>query len=493
MKKARLLAKEPEHLIPDCDEDCKRCDFDRVLAKLKRIQAFKNNVKFLQRFAKTGTQMERAYAVMLVLSNEEKAPFLGVAKLPGGEVSYAQRGKVKKEVLIGVQHFDDPRFNILAYSEIALKKRLNLYSTHDGIICTGMRARYPKKLVADVLQGTDYQFRRDGDKYLCPTSQKDEVGARLNIEIISAGLSVSLWGNAASEKENIYTALAGKVMSKNVDADFHLSLDFFLKCESSNCSIGTMDIRTKALLKDYMTGRFSDKALMDAYMQEARAQMKNINKRLLVVSGRCYEDDLPAFIDALKPSKIERLALERVLETVHRPVIVDSATASSVLSQFWEDLGEVAIDAVVNDKALAKEIYAKNRDSGKPPSHVLRLAKNVRDSKDILARLPKLTGLPPIAAFADNISRVYRVDGKAETVRELEKAQKGDTKTKAIACGLLLAIDSLKGKEWLFTKEELDYGKYLGEFCKSLLECDEKLYKEALQNLLTASGSGVVV
>ncbi len=75
-------------------------------------------------------------------------------------------------------------------------------------------------------------------------------------------------------------------------------------------------------------------------------------------------------------------------------------------------------------------------------------------------------------------------------MREIDRASKSETKIKSVSCGLLIALDSLKGKEWQFTKEELDYGKYLADFSKALLESEPKDYKDALESLLMASGSG---
>ena len=126
-KRARKLSEKPSLLIPECIGECRSCDLEKLEAKLIKISKFRGNSNVLQKLAKSGGQMERAYAVMLILDEEDSAPFLGVARMSSGEVSYANRGKVKKEILIGVQHYDDPKFGLLAYSDFALKKNLHLY------------------------------------------------------------------------------------------------------------------------------------------------------------------------------------------------------------------------------------------------------------------------------------------------------------------------------------------------------------------------------
>lgn len=492
-KKANRLADDPGLLIPECIGDCRRCDFERILAKFERINRFKNSTKIIQRFARTGSQLERAYAVMLLLATEEKPPFLGVAKLHSGEVSYAMRGKVKKEVLIGVQHYDDAKIRLLAFSEIAIKRQLHLYSGSEGLSCSGKYPKYPSTLISEVLQETDYKFKKDGDDYHCIHVAGEGIAGVLTVDVLSAKSSITLCDNCTSDKENLYTSLAARVLSKHPESDFKISLDFHLECKSDHCTIGNIEVRKKMLLREYIAGGLSDRALMDAYASDVRSKMKMVQKRLLVIGGRCYEEDIEAFVDALRPSNIERKALLHILQTNDVPVVVDSTTANAVLSIFWNHCGVGAINTIVDDKALAKQIFSQTKDSGKTPSQILRDSQARKKAIDIIARLPTFTDLPPIAKFVDAVARTYRIQGKNEAVRELEKAQKDETKMKSVACGFLNAMNSIKGKEWLFTKEELDYGNYLSDFSKSLLEVDPENYIEVLQNLLTASGSGETI
>ena len=94
--------------------------------------------------------------------------------------------------------------------------------------------------------------------------------------------------------------------------------------------------------------------------------------------------------------------------------------------------------------------------------------------------------------IVDEVARTYKAMGKKETIRLIDRAGK-ETKTKSTNCGFLKALGAIKGKEWQFTKEELDYGDYLAEFAKVLLDSQPEDYKDAVQNLLTASGSGETV
>ncbi len=492
-KRAKKLAEKPRLLIPECIGECRGCDFDKVEAKLIRISKFRGNLITLQKLAKSGGQLERAYAVMLILDEEDSAPFLGVARVASGEVSYANRGKVSKEVLIGVQHYDDPKFGLLAYSEIAIKKNLHLYYTPEGVKCSGKFPNYPKELASSVLKDVDYSFNRSGNTYRCQHCASGNVGGKLTLKIRSSDMTIEICGTCLKDKENLFMAFSRMALTKNPEGDFDIDLDYSLTCVSDSCSVGDLFIKTKQILKAYTTGQISDKALMNAYSSEVMKKIHDIDKKMLVVGGRCFEDDTDKFIEALRPSKIEKKALQYVLSNITEPVVIDSATASAVLSMYWDELGEGAINAVIDDPSLSKKIYTGAKGSGSTPSHILKDADMRKKAEDTLSQIPKFKNLSRLSKFTDEVVRTYKAYGSDETMKILEKGHAGDTKMKSISCGFYDAMGLLKGKEWLFTKEELDYGRYLSEFSKGLLDAEPDDYKEALQDLMTASGSGETI
>jgi hypothetical protein len=58
-----------------------------------------------------------------------------------------------------------------------------------------------------------------------------------------------------------------------------------------------------------------------------------------------------------------------------------------------------------------------------------------------------------------------------------------------VAYGFLVAAGEADSHNWQYTKEEIDFGRYLGEFAQALLVAEGNEYDEALHNLLAASGS----
>ncbi len=482
---AKDMAQDPGMLIPGCAGKCSRCQFDKVLAKLRKIQSFRDNPDALKKLASSGKQLERGYAVMLILAQETAPIMFATAKLPTGDVGYTIRGKVKKEVLIGLQHFDDPRLRLLAYSEIALKKKLHIYSLDEDILCSGSGPNYPADLVSEIMARSGYSLKKSQSGYRCEHSS----GSGLEVNIISAGTAIRICRACASRKSNLFTELTSRVLAKRPEEDFDIHLEHDITCKlGDGCSLSGKVPGSRELIARYRSGELSDLALIDEYRTAVTASASKSGKAIFVLGDACFESDFEGFIKALAPSELESAALRRMLKNATEPVILDDATPNSVLTLFWDTQGANAIHAVIGDKDLARQIYLENRKSGKLPAQILRDAKVQVQSKTALAGLPEFTKLSKLGSYADDMARTYKALGREEALRKLTTVQ-GETKMKSLICGFLNALDSMKGKEWQFTKEEQDYGRYLGDFAKALLDSKSETYKDALKNLLDAAGA----
>ena len=482
---AKEMADDPGFLVPECAGECSRCQMSKLHSKLKRIQGFRENPNALKKMASGGGNLERSYAAMLILASEDTPIMFATAKLPTGDVSYTVRGKAKKEFLIGLQHFDDPRLRLLAYSEVGLKKRLHIYSSDDGLSCSGKKPNYPPELISEVLGSSSYVLGRTPRGYSCGHAGR---GCGMTLEVFSAGISVEICKSCTSVKANLFTELASRILSRSPEDDFKITLKHDIECtKGGGCTLSRSAISTKDMLAVYRSGRLSDRGLVEAYEKKVREALEKSSNAIFVLGNTCYEEDYQAFIKALKPSEIEEAALKRVLKSAAKPVVMASATPNAVLALFWEEHGANAIHAVIGDKDMARKIYSESRGAGKTPAQILREAHIEKRSKTALSALPEFKKLGRIGKYADGLARTYRGLGKEEAIKRVGTVQ-DDTKVKSINCGFLLAFGVLKGKEWQFSREELDYGGYLSDFATRLLESPPEGYADALQNLLTASG-----
>jgi hypothetical protein len=153
---SKMLRDNPAIIIPQCSgEKCSKCRFDKVQRKIEKVSNFKDDPEKLNKLAKRGDQLVRAYAAAISLAASGKIPYLTAAQLPVGEVSFAVRGKVDREKLIGIQHFDDPDLRLLAYFDIAKKRDLHIYSTDERLFCSEGGAKVPEKYVTEMLEQSE--------------------------------------------------------------------------------------------------------------------------------------------------------------------------------------------------------------------------------------------------------------------------------------------------------------------------------------------------
>ena len=64
-----------------------------------------------------------------------------------------------------------------------------------------------------------------------------------------------------------------------------------------------------------------------------------------------------------------------------------------------------------------------------------------------------------------------------------------DFKHKAVAYGFLLAVDKATSERWKYSDAEREFGEHLAGHAERLLTAEGSEYSDALQELLTATGS----
>ena len=123
-----------------------------------------------------------------------------------------------------------------------------------------------------------------------------------------------------------------------------------------------------------------------------------------------------------------------------------------------------------------------------PPQLVFE-ARRQELSRSIISRLPDYALKGPIGMMADDLARSFKTEGKSAMVRMLDRNRPRETRSKAVAYGFLVAVGEAESHNWQYTKEEIDFGRYLGDFVQTLLGAEGNDYDQALHNLLTACGA----
>jgi hypothetical protein len=497
ISKAKKILKNPDLIVPKCEHEG-RCPLDKTRRQIKRVQSVADDDKKLAKLAKSGDQLARAYAATLLLSHSESAPYLAVLRTPFGEIAYAMRGKVKKEKLVGVQHYDKPKWKLLSVLDLASKNHLHIYSTKKGMICMGKEGKPPDYFVKEMIDSIKYQLKREGDVYTCEhLSAKDvqEKEAASESYILvhwrPARKKIAVCERCASKKTNILALISQNMAIPKPETNFDIDVISVLICEvdCDECDVEKHLALDEKLRESYFKGVISDRELLENHLKNYEEFLRDKDIKLYVMDEKCYGSEMNAFIDALKPTEEEKKGLIDLLEKVDKPVLVSKASPNKVLSLFWDEHGKEAVNAIVDDEEEAQRIFDEADTSKSSPSQILREASVLTKERDIISALPKYKSLPPIAKFADNVARIYMTQGKSDALRAIEHYKGGETRIKSVAYAFLLALEHGASKKWQYTKTEIDFAQFLKDHASKLLKSEPGKYHENLQGLLSATGS----
>ncbi|MBM4237120.1 MAG: hypothetical protein FJ151_01380, partial [Euryarchaeota archaeon] len=263
MDKARRLAEDPSLLMPECQKPCRRCNFNKLLDKMEKMSRFKEDPNRLVSLAGWGDQLVRAYAATISLAAAGQIPYLAVMKLPVGDVSYAVRGKVEKEKLIGVQYFDDPDLRLLAFWDIARRDDLHLYSSTNKFSCSSEGPSAPLEYVEEMLENTPYKINKE-----CSCDHRASK-TKLIVRWRSAGRTVSVCTDCLTD-ENLLHHLSSGIAARDPTDDFEVEVEHSLECRSDcqSCPVEEGFKMGAALRDRYTSGQIGDRALVDGFVEE---------------------------------------------------------------------------------------------------------------------------------------------------------------------------------------------------------------------------------
>jgi hypothetical protein len=219
-------------------------------------------------------------------------------------------------------------------------------------------------------------------------------------------------------------------------------------------------------------------------MKQREESIKESGEKILILDGVSYGTDIERFVDALKPDKYEKEGLRLILEEVEEPVVLNDVTPNKVLEQFWQEHGLDVIVSIIDDEDMAKKFFSLDDT----PSDILELVFKYKERQKILSELPRYKSLPPLANFVDDVVKTYRTFGEKEALTEIKK-RPDNPKGKSIAYAFLLVFGKGKDKKWQYSQVEIEYGEFLKEYVKKLLDSKPSNYHKTFQELLVASGS----
>ena len=482
---AKKLYENPLIILPTCSTNDAEKHMRKLQKKLNKIHRFRDDSEKLEKLSKK-KGIEGALAGTLILVHSEKAPYLAVAPFTTGNVVYAQRGKADREKLIAFQYVDDPVLRLLAVKDIALKKRLNIYSWDTGYVCTGKTPAPPKEFVTFLLNKLTLEKHKDISccKHLTANQvAKKEFSNKyyLRIHWNSINHTIAQCEECAKQSKNTLFTLSKNFITPKLSNEFDIEVMARIIDQKD-------DTHQTLFLDEYLAGTITDYELIQKNVKKQKETVHQKTEKLLVLNGVSYGSDVIQFLDAFKPNRFERIGLEYILNKIDEPVIASNTTPHQILEKYWNTYGKEVISSLIKDQKMVESFTAVDDT----PSNILKMISEYNERQQILGQLPSYTSLPPLARFADHIARTYRTFGEKQTLAELKK-RPDNPKGKSLAYAFLLIFNKAEETKWQYTHIEIEYGQFLKSYAKNLLDSSPEQYTTTLQELLTASGSNETI
>ncbi len=490
VRKAKALRGIPEILVPRCvGESCPRCPFDVLRERVVRVSQVADDEAALERLARRGHPLMKAYAATLLVGLQGKAPYLAPAKTPYGTFHFALRGKADREHLVGVQYYDIPELRLLTIGDMARKKRLHVYALEQEMVTTCREDRPPEEFVRESLKRTHISFSQHDDEFTCPHGDEDPS---VVLHWLGAGVKLVLCRRCSPPKENLVAFLGQRMIVPDLAASFELYIRPNLECTEDLCTFGGDHSLTGARASSYLTGEMSEGRLIEETLADLIPE-KTKSEGIFVLGNQCFEEDYEAFLKAAKVTGDLVPAFMELRDDLGDGLVVQEASLSKLVDSLDRDPMVHLLAALLGDDEMAEAMMETAEDEGRSMDEVLAKALKTRRDMTALSSLPSWESLPPLATLADEVAKTHRTKGREEAALLASRGLQGETSQKVLALALLQGLEAAAGKKWMFRTEEQQLADFLTPMVSDLLEAEGEQYAEVLQKLLTASGSGEVL
>ncbi|MDD3233447.1 MAG: hypothetical protein PHT00_04690, partial [Candidatus Methanomethylophilus sp.] len=390
---------------------------------------------------------------------------------------YVVRGSVAAPLLIGCQHYDDPKLRLLWYNQFIKKNRLHLYSFGDNIVCSDT-PNMPEDYLYESFWETPYKFPDDGLECGHPGS------VSLNITVKSRNERIHICEDCAKDVPTL-AYLMSQLCTADLLDDIEVTVEHkFHSAENS----GVVKVEGDDL-KDYMAGKLTDRALIDQIKREKLGELAKSDTITLIIGDHNYGSDLAAFMKDLEGPEQEKEGLTRFLQQNPRAVILRNGKASEMVSNLWDDNWKELITALTS-AAFAARYTDKPRAA---PSLVLEEAYREYISADIVKTLPEFRKPGFMTRLADSLAKAAKVGGMDMLRETIATSTLRDAKCRALATAFVFALDPRARPPIKLSDEDQDFAAFLTPFAQKVIAAAGDNYRNDMNTLLMACSSGETV
>lgn len=468
------LATNPGVLRPMCAGNCRKCHFDKIFRDIEIISNHADKPDSLKKYASRGEEIARAYAGTISLATDGTVPLLATAQLGGEKISYAVRGSVGADKLIGCQYYKDPKTRLLLYNTIVKKHRLHLYSFGEDIVCSD-KPNMPEDYLYDTFWEGPYEFKDDS------LDCGHDALASLEIKIKSLNETIRICSECAKDVSTLQYIISRMAAIDPLD-DFEVSVIHKYRSEGEDGRVMISDDR----LKKYSMGAITDKTLVTSVMKTGMSTLKGSETATYIIGNKNFGSDMNGFVDSLKGSEADRTSLRLFLEDTPIPIVIRAERVNEALSAIWESNYQKIIELSTSKGTVE---FMGNVSKG-VPSDVLTDARKRYAMADIVGALPVFSRPGPITVMCDTLAKAAKVGGAQMILKSLDKRFAKDENYRSISASFLAVCDPKEKYPFKMSKAEMNFMEYLMPFTKKLIDSDPSEYKENMNTMLTACSSG---
>jgi len=491
LDRAKALRGSVEPLLPRLTPECPADRFDRLRSEIEEVRAARDDEGRLERLARRGDPLARAYAGLLKFYLKPEALVVATFPLPNGSIPYAPLARTEPEMEVAVQHSDDPERLLIGYLDWT-RKGFHFFATSDRLWCTGRSPEPPPEFRSAKIAGLPYRFVADPEHYFFGCTHLAEGEPRPYIEVgwPGAGTRFRVCERCAKPDRHLLSSLSDGIAVPDPGTAFPVTSELNVHCRAgAECVHAHLPELPRGLRQLYEKGRLGDGDLLREYLSALRPRIERTSRPTFVANGTCYGSDLDSFLTDLHPTPVERRALESVLRVTPGYFSIDRATASQALEQLWPAHAEAIVRSIVQDADESQKLIDELRAA--PPGRVAEILKRVqrlREDREVLEALPRYRGLSPQAEYVDRVARIFRTHGEADAERALFEFLPREGNVRGLAFALLLALGRAQSHIWQFSESEQKFGTFLSDAARATLAAPPDAYHDALGRLFLAAG-----
>ena len=473
--RAGELAQNPGVLRPMCAGNCRKCIFDKVFKDIDKVSKYRGDEKTLIKLAGRGfNEMAKAYAGTISVDAAGKIPLLATAVIAGDRIPYVVRGSVRNSLLIGIQHYDDPKIRLLYYNDLIRAEKLHLYSWQENIVCSDA-PNMPEDYMYDTWWESPYEFPKDD------INCGHEGAASLNIKIKSSGNTIHICNDCAKNVSTL-AFLVSRMCAVNVLDDFEVTVKHAYHAAGEDDSV----IVSENDLREYMVGKITDRGLIDKVRREKLGELSEGDSVTLVIGDRNYGGDVSRFVSDLEGEDQQKNLISAFLERRPCAIIIRAPRTADAIAAMWDIDWHLLVELTTSADFADRNYQEKPRQ---PVLEVLIKARRDFVSEDVVKSLPEFFKPGQVTRVADALAKAGKVGGLAMMEDELTRCVIKDSKSKSVAAAFLMASGS-KSVPLTMSKEEKDFSEFLVPFAKKVLDAGGESYRGEMNTLLMAACSG---